>query len=125
MIKFFHPIFYLILVSCNEPRGLPNGYSIKNKSTGKCEIVSPSYVAANGITSSSRIVSPNITKIAIIGGLVVGFTEPVKEVDGFSTPGGYFLLNTETKVVKEGMTKEQLQNVLRKDYRVNGLPKFE
>jgi hypothetical protein len=113
------------LVACREPEELPNGFSIKRRDTGKYEIVSPPYVAANGVTSSSGVISPDVTKVAVLGDLVVGYSEKVKEADGFMTPGGYFLLHTKTKETREGMGSSELRNLLASEYQINQEPELK
>jgi hypothetical protein len=116
----------LSLVACGKEAGdLPNGFSIKRRDTGKYEIVSPPYTAANGVTSASGVVSPDITKVAVLGDVVVGFAEKVKEADGFMTPGGYFLLNTKTKEAKEGMGLDEWKKLLASKYQINEEPDLE
>lgn len=115
----------LSLVACGKPEELPNGFSIKRRDTGKYEIVSPPYVAANGVTSSSGVISPDVTKVAVLGDLVVGYAEKVKEADGFITPGGYFLLDTKTKKTTEGMGLSELKQLLTSEYQVHEEPKFK
>jgi hypothetical protein len=105
-------LLWLSLVACRKPEELPNGFSIKRRDTGKYEIVSPPYVAANGVTSFSGVISPDVTKFAVLGDLVVGYAEKVKEADGFMTPGEYFLLHTKTKRTTEGMGLNELKQLL-------------
>jgi hypothetical protein len=115
----------LSLVACGKPEELPNGFSIKRRDTGKYEIVSPPYVAANGVASSSGVISPDVTKVAVLGDLVVGYAEKVKEADGFMTPGGYFLLHTKTKKTTEGMGLGELKQLLTSEYQIHEEPKFK
>lgn len=116
----------LSLVACGKmTEDLPNGFSIKRRDTGKYEIVSPPYAAANGVTSSSGVISPDVTKFAVLGDVVVGFAERIKEVDGFMTPGGYFLLDTKTKEAKEGMGLDELKKLLASKYQIDEVPKLE
>ena len=115
-IIFF--IFSLVLTSCKKESTFGD-YSVYTRDKGEVVIID------NKRKSRTEVINPDIERMAILDNLVIGKAVKIKEVDGYITPGGYFLLNIETKQIKEGMNLRELKELLAKKYQISELPKLE
>ena len=98
---------------------MPNGYSLYKRSKGGLVIVD------GNSKSRLEVINPDIQRLSVLGDLVVGEAREVKEIDGYITPGKYFLLDTKTKSSKEGLTMNELKNLLANRYGVSEVPKLK
>ncbi len=98
----------LALVSCGPDREL-NGFTVGSPYTGMYYIVTK---------EGNVVVQPNLRELGISDEYWYGYSIPYEYPDGFKTSGGYFVLDTNTGSVSEGLTGGQMRQLL---YRKNGV----
>lgn len=104
-----------VLTACGDYRvELPNGYFLVRTSANSILMATTSSTGRNII-----VIDPHISQYRMLDGdkihLVVGYVKPANIGLKYkiTSMGGYFVLNTETRDIRQGLSKDEWRAALR------------
>jgi len=105
----------IALLSCKniKPPELPGNCSIHRRDTGVYDIVDSQKLSSKGVPLRPVLVDADVSKVAVVEHYVLGYCEPYMKGGDLGTIGGYFCLDTNKKISKEGMTLKEYQIYIR------------
>jgi hypothetical protein len=112
-------MFCILLSGCTDFKiELPNGYILFRANATEIYIIDPNRLV------DRIVVEPHIEKYNVIDKVVVGYAVLAKgEMKEYSIPG-YFILETETGTVTQGLSKDAWVKKL-KELGINSEPKLK
>lgn len=117
----------ITFLACGRRLNLPNGYSLKrtqNRSDGGVIGLQGPIEHDGKIWSRPEVVFPVIKKYSVYKNYIFGFADSIEEFDGFVTPGGYFVCNTKTGEVKQGLSKKELISYAKSQLGLSEIPEL-